>query len=245
MRRASFRSRRGASYPAAAAAVFDPATLSLSGWWRADYASSPWAGTASAGDSGGRDLTGADAPDTGAAQNLKVPADFNGSDDKLRTAAAASNYVTASAGTFIALARLDTVAAAEANTFADPAFIREVSPNFGMHVSDAGLKGAIFDGGSWVYTAAKAFATGAYRAAIMRWNGTNILLAVDSGAVGTTACTGIDPTGLTGVLSVGDSHAGAFLDGRVLEVMVAPTALSDGNITSILSYFNSRYSLAL
>jgi hypothetical protein len=44
---------------------------------------------------------------------------------------------------------------------------------------------------------------------------------------------------------VGRNYDTKFLDGRILDVGMATSALSDGSFDSVKSYVNSRYALAL
>jgi hypothetical protein len=103
MRRARLGLRRSHLVPASGGAVFDPATLSLTGWWRAAYAGSPWAPTASAGTSGtaNRDLgvdSGAATPSVGTALNGLDTADFDGSTQSMADGdSTLDTYVSAAA----------------------------------------------------------------------------------------------------------------------------------------------------
>src|SRR5262245_12826966 len=70
----------------AAVAGFDPTTLDFDLYVRASFSGAPWAGTASAGSSGGRDFTSAGAdPSVGASQNGFSPAEGNGTTQYLET----------------------------------------------------------------------------------------------------------------------------------------------------------------
>lgn len=236
-------------------AVFDPATLTLNGWWRADYASSPWVGVASAGSSGtaGRDLTEAtNAPSTGAAQNGKTPADFDGTNDILG-GANLSTYCNAGAGSVWVLFRADTsvAAAAAGSPFADPFLVGQLGGSVTMCLSYAlpggpgseTFRAGIYDGVSWKEVSI-AQATGAYCLAQMKWNGTNLYARKNSGAWSNIACGNVDTMAVA--ITVGQDYAASqYFDGRILEIGMAPSALSDANFTSIVSYVNSRYGLSL
>ena len=107
--------------PAWVAPTFDPASLNLTGYWK-DFASAPWAGSSSAGPSGGRGLSTGTAPVVGASFGTHPSASFNGTSMSLTsstltldsyfttkavtgspslTFAAAGNTVTRSTGSFV------------------------------------------------------------------------------------------------------------------------------------------------
>jgi hypothetical protein len=226
----------------ASAAVFDPATLNLSGWWRADFAASPWAGTASAGASGGRNLsTPSVDPTTGAAQNGKTPASFNGTSSLLTTATASSDFLTVGAGTVYVVAYMPT-AAVRVGVGTDPGMLGDGTGNFALGFSDAGVEAFIFDGASKAVTVACSAA--AYHLIEMSWSGTNLSLAIDSGARSSVACGNV--LSLAAAINVGRNMvSGAYLEMRILDLATSTVQLSDANRASFKSYANSRYGLAL
>lgn len=238
------RSRRG-NQDAAAAAVFDPATLALSGWWRADYTGAPWAARASAGASlaNGDLATNLSDPATGAAQNGFTPADFNGTTNNLSNATLDTTFYTSAAGTIIALVRADTAAAPTGSIYDDATLFRDANVFAGLSYTTSGFGGFGYDGAVYQskYVAA---ATGAYHLVMMDWDSSNIGMTLNSAARVTQAC---------GALTLGGDAVnvgGGYLlthcfDGRILELMVAPTTLSAGDYANIKGYVNSRYALAL
>lgn len=231
---------------APAAGVFNPATLTLTAWWRASYAGAPWLATASAGTSGANgSLVAGTAPAVGAAQNLLTPADFDGSTHDLVNANLMSTFVTNAAGAGWVLFRADTAAAtAAAGSLLDnPGLVFQDGGGvaFGIAFSDGGVDGILYDGVPKERTIP--CGTGAYHLARWRWNGVIFELGLDSGAMVTIPAGNMN-NAAAGALVVGRNYGAAFFDGRILEIGLANT-LTDGNFTNVKSYVNSRYALAL
>lgn len=230
------------------AAVYDPAGLSLTGWWRASYAGSPWTPTASAGSSGsnGNLAEATNPPATGTAVNGLTPADFDGTNDQLSNATAMSTYLSDAAGSIVSLFYADAAGAdvgATAYYGYDALFSDDTNGFLALTFTTAGVtlgcyNGATFDG------LAVACGTGAWHLAQARWNATDIEVRIDSGAWSTLART-VSMAGADGI-RVGTNYGQAsFLDGKILETMTAQARLSDGNFDDLVSYVNDTYGLAL
>jgi hypothetical protein len=228
--------------------VFDPATLPLTGWWRASYAGSPWTPTASAGSSGtnGNLALNSSEPDIGTAVNGYDPALFvSANEDDLQTTATFADLFNVDSGTIIVLVKPTTLAAAEANTFGDAPLLKESGINFGLHVSSGGIKGAIYSG-AWVYSGGVAISTGAWALVQMTWDGVNMRVRKNGGSWDSVACGSVDSGALTGTMFVGRPFGTTnWLNAAVSEVATADTVISDGNLDNYLSYANSRYGLSL
>lgn len=225
-------------------AVFDPATLTLSGWWRASYTGAPWVANASAGGSGGNGdmATNLSDPGTGTAQNGYTPPDFNGTANNLRNTTDISNFASTTGSTVICLFRADTAAAATGNVYDDAALIVDTNADYGLTFTTSGIGGFMYDGA--YKSKYVACATGAYHIVMMRHNGTNLGMTLDSAAEVTQACGTL--TSLTGGINTGSGYGGAhFFDGRILELMISNTVLTNTEYGNVKTYCNSRYSLAL
>jgi hypothetical protein len=229
----------------ASVSAFDPASLSLTGWWRASYAGSPWAPTASAGSSGGNgNLTEAtNPPATGAAVNGFTPADGDGSNDRLVSAAATLSLLTLTAGTIIVLFNADTAGANTGFWYANPSLVSDDSGGgLGLHYTTSGIT-ATLNGATEANVTLPA-ATGGWHMVMMRWSGSSLEASLDGGAVSSDAFTTI--SGLGGSMRLfANYNAAAFFDGKILEVMTMSSAISDASVANIKSYLNSRYGLAL
>lgn len=230
------------------ASVFDPATLPLTGWWRASFSGSPWAAVASAGTSGANgDLAEATTPPaTGAAVNGHTPADFDGSDDKLSVATALTTFFSTTAWTIVVLFNADTAQAYGADEYDNESLLSTAgagAAEIGMAFSSNGVSVWHVEGADWPGVTV-ACATGGWHLARAKYDGTNIKLSIDSGAYSPQAAGNVST--LAETLQVGVDWGGVqFFDGKIAEIMFADTALSDANLDNIKSYINARYALSL
>lgn len=223
---------------------FDPATLALTGWWRANYAGSPWTGTASAGGSGGVNLSEAtNPPATGTAINGLTPADFDGTNDILAPGITLTNFVGAGAGSLWCLFNADAAMATTGNPYDAPQFFCAQNLRLSFGFDSGGVWAHIYDGGH--KSRQVACATGGWHLAQMKFNGTNIYCRVDNGAWSSIAAGNIDD--LTGQVLVGvNGGVTNFFNGRIAEIGVINSALADATFDSIKNgYINLRYGLAL
>jgi hypothetical protein len=233
-----------AFWKAPPSAAFDPATLTLTGWWRGSYSGSPWTGTASAGSSGSRDLTEAtNPPGTGSAVNGFTPADFDGTNDVLTNATAISTLLSASAWSMWALVNLDAINTNNADVWLNDPILNDSGAFWGVHLKSGGTVHAYqWDGAS--KSVSETVSTGGWALVQAKYNGTNLLLRVNSGSWQSAAAGNIST--LTGTLRAGVTPTGGHaLDGKVLELALAASALSDANFDNVKSYVNSRYALSL
>lgn len=233
------------------AQVFNPATLSLSGWWRASYASSPWAGVASAGASGGRDLTEAtNPPSSGTAVNGFNPADFDGSNDRIDNALDPSDFFGAAAGSCGALIYADAASADGGDTapYNMPALITDAGEGrLALAYGDSGARFGFFNSthGTWE-SLAVACSTGAWHFVQAKYDSTNLHLRVDGGSWSTEAFAFGPTWGVGTFLRVGGNFSPTlFFDGKILEVFTSTVALSNASFDNFRSYFLSRYGLSV
>ncbi len=231
--------------PTGTAVVYDPAVLNLSGWWRAAYAGAPWAGNASAGVSGttGALVTGGSDPAVGTTQNGYAPAEFvDTGSDFLTNATDATTLFTTTAGSIVCLFRAASAAAPDATDYYDAPFYRDTNADVLMTFTTSGVGGVLYDGA--YKTLDVACGINAYHLAMLRWDGADMGITIDSAAETTTACGPL--TSMTGTMVAGQGYTAAhYLDARVLELMTSPTTISDADYGNIKSYANSRYGLAL
>ncbi len=89
-----------------------------------------------------------------------------------------------------------------------------------------------------------AFSTGAWQLVQFKYDGTDYKIRVNGGSWSSGAAANIGS--LTATIRVGNNYnATKFLDGRILEIGLIDSTLSDGTFDSIKSYVNSRYALSL
>jgi hypothetical protein len=230
-------------------AVFDPATLALTGWWRADsttgYVSGTWDGAASAGSSGSRDLTEAtNPPGTGTAYGGHTAADFDGTNDRLATALTLNDFINNNAFSIGAIFEIDAA-------FADAgAGSRYTHPQFFTDTTDAYFGFGFSTGGVNLSCNASATervvacGTGAIHCAQGKYDGTTLSLRVDSGARSTVLSTG--PAGLAGTMAMGRNYTATnFINGRIIELYVTDLTLSDDSEDDFKEYWNARYGTSL
>lgn len=226
---------------------FDPATLSLTGWWRASYGGSPWSPTASAGSSGSNgNLTEAtNAPSVGSAVNGLTPGDGDGSNDQLANANNIATFLSDAAATIVALIWADTAAAdsGAGAYFNNPAIVSD-GGTFQLGFTDSGVRLGYYDGVDHD-SVAKACGTGAWHMAWGRWNSTTASVGVDGSAGAATLARGAASLGATPLVAFTNFNASAFFDGKILELITLDSALSDTNIDNLKSYCNARYALSL
>lgn len=234
----------------AAAELPDAAnTLSLTGYWRANatnYAASPWTGTASAGTSGGRNLTEAtNPPAAGTAQNGFVPADFDGTNDILAPAATTlDTFANALAFSGWALIRPDSVA----------------GPTYIVVDEFSAMELLVFENkiqfllNESVVAVTRTLVINEWQLVTWRYDGVNLQVGVNevpgaTGGVSTTAySTAIGDGAITrtGAVAVGNYTAGgAAFNGRILEVSLSDAVLTNQNFTDVIALISTRYSLTL
>lgn len=230
-----------------APAGFDPGSLAPTGWWRASFASSPWAGVASSGSSGGRDLTEATNPPTvGAALNSLNPADFDGVNDKLVSAVNWATYLPSAGASGVVLFNSDSAVADGTTSYLNPGLVTEATQGYGAAFADNGFQYGGYTG-SWVRSTVSCSA-GAWHLGRFKHDATGFYAGADSGAWGAPGGVAAPAYGLAppGVLRLGVNYnASKWFDGRIAEVILYDSVLSDANFDNIRDYINSRYALSL
>jgi hypothetical protein len=228
---------------------FSPVSLSLTGWWRANYTGSPWIPTATAGSSvsNGNLAEATNPPATGTAVNGLTPTDFDGVNDQLHNANAVSTFITTTAWSCWALVWVDTIAYAGATYYSgDPILTDHYSVEcWGLHLStNGGNKVIAYQwNGAAAGFAVSAISTGAWQLVQAKYDGTNIKCRVNSGAWASDTISALSDA--SAVLTLGGDTGPIYFDGKVLECATAQTALSDGTFDNVKTYVNARYGLAL
>jgi hypothetical protein len=227
----------------------DPKTLPLTGWWRASYSGIPWPQNESAGTSATNDgWTSTAAPIAGTAQNALVPATFNGSNTL--QIGMPGRYITPNAWSFVVLAKVIRAEPLGAFPPNDCGFLHEatgtVGVSFGTNAGVPILQAYAFDGAkksvditgtSWVH--------GSYVLVQVKHTGTELRGRVNGDAWKSVAVGALTPLGT--IMSVGASYTltAPFLDGSILEMMTADTALADVTFDGLRAYASGRYKLTL
>lgn len=229
---------------ASAAASFDPATLSLTGWWRASFSGSNPAGVASAGSSGSNNLSnGANPPTATGTLNGLTVADFDGTNDEY-AGAAFSTYWTTTAWSGWALVNADAINTNNTANYAlnDVIVGTNGTAEICVYLRGTGPYSAGVTIGSGV-GAETGFVIGSWALVQFRGDPANGKeIRVNSGAW--AGQSGGTIGSLAAALSIGDL-AGGFFDGKMADIGLAASRLSDATFDNVKSYVNSRYSLAL
>lgn len=235
----------------AAAAAFDPATLALSGWWQGDdYAVGAWTGKASAGASGGRNLTEAtNPPAVGASWNGHPTVDFDGTNDELRNALAISNFIAAGAFTAWVVFEADAF-----DTLGLPSstgcFLTDGAASNYWAVAASGVSGVTavgrnyeFDGGDKIVDTTTVLSTGVRYLLEVRHEAGNIYARINNGSESAPVAAG-DVGSLAGALFCGRSYNGVFFfNGRLGEIAIATGAVAAGDRQSYRDYLIARYTI--
>ena len=236
---------------AAKSGVFDPATLDFAGWWRPAYAGSPYAGVASAGASGGRNLTESTNPPAvgngGRALGGFDTPDLDGTNDVLNSALNTSSFYSSATGFAAVLFNADTAQAAGSEAYNSPGFVSDPGgPTTHLGFADNGIWGTVYNGSAWVKPSAIACATGAWHWAFMWWVSGTLRIQLDRGSPNSVAIGGGGTVSLgSNPLLVGKTPiASKFFDGRFGDIMLASVDHS-AQIGSIVDYGNARYGLSL
>ena len=223
--------------------AFDPATLSLTGWWRANYsAASTWVGVASAGSSGSNDLTQSGSVSAGTAQNGYTPADFDNTDDQFTLDDTLDTYMggTSNAGWILMLA--DTTGAELLGDVTNDKFHLSIdATNVILDIEDSG--------GAPNTAPTRAYSTGSYFCLTWRMDGSNVQVGVNENPGASGGASSVSRTvgamSLTGTVRISPSTSGGRFDGRILDMGIADSALNDATFTDIRAYLSARYNLSV
>jgi hypothetical protein len=226
--------------------VFDPATLALTGWWRG-YASSPWGGTTSAGTSDTEALSeGTNPPSAGTTVNGHAPADFDGTNDRLLADIGGNIDDFYNAGTYSgwALVYADSVATDSTDPYSNDAILSAQGASFyGVYLRSSGLVGLYHYDTGWTKVET-AFSTGGWHLVQWKANGTTMKIRVDSGSWASQAAGSI--ADVTNRFVLGENwNGGAHLNGKILDLGLIDSVLTDAEFDDIVAYVNDRYALSL
>lgn len=229
-----------------AAVECDPSTLELTTWTRTNYVGQPWAGTASAGDSGDFSWVADNPAATDTTLNGLVVANFDGTNDRFyKDTVAMADIITASAWWLGALVYVDSVAAAGGAWYSDEVIVGDNQGAWGISISSSGVRAAGYDG-AIKSTGFVTFGTGAW-GWIEAWlEGGTLSCRVNGGTAQTVSC------GNSSLLASSYPRLGAnynattFFDGKIADVMTMASVPSAAVRTCIRqNYLFERYGLTL
>lgn len=242
-----------------------PFDQAWSGYWRANYSASPWAGEASAGASAGRNLSDTTwAPVAGTAVNGFTPAQFfNSSGHPLRLTTAEylidllGDGTTSTGWTVSTCVKIDAYGGNKTTVpfYDQPLIWGSSAGNLTLCVTDTGIRLVAQDNAGVPTTAIDiAVSTGVYLKIQAQWTGTILRLRVDGGAWSSTSLTSYHSADFTGAkLQVGANYANTpggaahfpagALTGEMLEISPIASVLSDTVLNDLNSYYTTRYAL--
>lgn len=237
-------------------APFDPATLDLTMWARADYvAGNPWGNTASAGISGGEQLdVGSNPP--AQANGILGPsleydvADFDGTNDNMLSENVASTYITTTNSSGWSLVYVETIgtnSTSGSRLDNDCIFGTNGTTQHGVFLRSGGgtpqVGLQLFDG-----SANRIVETGitlnAWQLVQWRTDGSTVEIRVNGGSWASS--TGGTQASVAAALRVGrNPFDDQWLDGRMAEFALSKQKFDDATFDSILEYNRTRYDLSL
>ena len=226
-----------------------PSTLSLSGWWKASFAASPWTDQIA----GGNLAESTNPPASGTAVNGFNPASFDGVNDELAITGDASSLYATSAYGMVALINVTSFTTGNTDQTAPYQQCqivgcgRNASGSPGGGISGSGGSGQFIwghhDGITWDGSKTS-ISSGAWIMLAAGFDGTNISTSVNAGTLTNTSHGNVN--GLAGTPRIGANFLSlAFLNADILEIMTRKTKFSSGELTSLKTYFNARYGLSL
>lgn len=235
---------------AASSPAYDPAVLSLTGWWRAgdyDAGTGTWTGTASAGGSGARNLTGAtNRPAAGAALNTHDTVEFVRANSDMLTGAAWTNLFAVSAYSGWVLLYAYPWLTNNANPNLTDGLLSETSGTWGIGGRTTGPAVTMQHDDGAQKRAASNMSTGAWHLIQFRHSTANgfIEIRIDNGAWVTTAAG--DAGAGTGNFQIGCEYvASLFYDGLIADIGTTNSRLDDTTFDNIRAYANDRYAVAV
>lgn len=228
-----------------AGGVLNPATLAATGWWRDHYnaGTGVWTGEASAGTSGGVNLTNFNAkPTTGTAMNGQPTAHFDGTTTDMTSGLAASSFLSASAWTVHAVVNPSSITANNANAYQNHCIIRDGSDFWGLLLKIGPLVQAHNNDGITDKTVAQTMsAAGSPQLLTARLLGGVLSVRFRKGPWVNLASGNL--TSVAGTLYVGSIANGAGFNGDLAELMTLATGQIDADCDAYADYAIARYAL--
>ncbi len=234
-----------------AGGAFNPKSLKFSQYWRASYIGAPWLGTSTAGTSNttNPNLINGNAGPPGPAQNGFTPANFSTSGSASLANASHLNYLFSTSGTnvgtFVCVFQMTAILTSPANFQNEATIMADTSGNFGVSVSQLGVRAYMFQGASTLATVISDPGIDIinYHIMMARFDGTTLGVTVDALAEVTTPSGNIvDPA--TGTLGFGvDWQNASFLDANILEIGTSSYTWPNSDYTRYVAYAKKRYNI--
>lgn len=180
-------------------------------------------------------------PALGAELGISVP-DFDGSNDYLASTSTFANIAGASAWEIWMVVSADTLVA-DPSVFQIPG-VTEGLGGHGVGFSASGARAFTTTAvGGTTGTGFVALSTGSRALIRGGYDGANVYVSVNGGALTTAAKTGA-LTSTTGTLRIGANYnLTLFCDSRICDVIAVNRAVTSGEATSLTAYFKARWSI--
>jgi len=231
-----------------ASGLLDLTTLASTGWWRGSFAGTgwTWAGTASAGSSGSRNLTEATNPPTaGTAVDGYTPAHFNGTNQKLGHAGpVAPTFVsTTQWSTWVMFKATAAFAFGNDNQrYNSPHFWASNDSGVGVGFDSNGIFVQQADSSPTQHDTNIACATGAWHVLFAWWDGALLWLQLDNGTPVSVACTSMYSGVSSAQLVVGTNwNASTWLQGDIMDQEIRNVAFTGTERADIYTALKTKY----
>jgi hypothetical protein len=214
---------------------WSPAVLALTGFWeRGDYdaQTATWTARASAGTSGGRNLTQATAANVPSETNLEPI--FDGVNDTLAPGLPTSSFFAANAFSMLFVATFQS-AQVPVNADGDPWLIADTSDYMSVSYTTEGVRAFIFPAQR---TAGVALAPGTKACVQVNYDGATLKCRVNGGGWQTVAAANVAALAAQAVVG---GHTGAFLNGAMSAVAFSNASQADALHDKSLAWAQARH----
>lgn len=242
--RTGMEDRYGVSLSSPTGDAVNPTSLDMSAILLDGFSGSPWNGTASAGTSGSRSVTGAASVST--LQNGHAGATFNGTTHKLADPVSFSDSYISSTGYYYSVVVKPTVAEAPTGSvYNDPIIFGDDGCNYGLTFTSDGFRAFQYDSTTgWTGPVLSAVA-GSYYFVEVWHDGTNLHLRVN-GVEATSVAIPMTwlSTYITAMVPILGLSSGANgLTGTIQALLVSQSVPSTANRSGIAVFLQDRYAL--
>jgi len=244
--------------------VFDVGqSFRFSAYWRADYAQNVrvfpdndltifwygWPQTATRGISmaTGPMIWDQAPPTVGALQNGRAPASFNGidfSDFSCNSDLVDVEVWKLTEGSIIAVIKDVGSPAPTGNTNDDPLVLGNDTNEVGLTLTSSGINAYIVDSGGLQTTGPQALSAG-YHLVMMRWDGANLGITVDSAAEVTVPALDVLTISSSFLFCGYNPLGNSFMIAELLELAATNYYFTDDEYAAYKAYVNTTYDLAL
>lgn len=229
------------------------ADMDASGLWTADFGGGTWSGTASAGDSGGRDLLEYNDVAVGTTVDGAVPARYNPNQatPACHYGPANQDLWSATGGTTVQLAKPHAAAANASSTESNPGLFACPSGIFQGGFSDAGYRVSVYDYAAnpagYKEAPAVAATEDAYHVFAARFTSTAVQASVDGSSFASASTASGPPTLSSGAIWIGANYggpSGLVVDADILCTITFARAITDAELATAITILKGLFPTA-